>query len=75
MHSIATARCPLCEASQVHLNPASLLPPVRTPLLIEMNADLIKVERTAYVSDRSHDLEYVTETGTHITGKYRWTYQ
>lgn len=58
-----------------HLNPASVLPPTRTPLLIEFNGELVKVERTTHVSDRDHDLDYITETGAHISGKYRWTYQ
>lgn len=61
--------------SELHLNPATQLPPTHTPLWIEFNGGLVKVERTMHVSDRSHDMEYVTEDGLHISGKYRWTYQ
>ena len=70
--------CALCgsvKSIDMHLNPASVLPPTRTPLLIEVDGELVKVERTTHVSDREHDREYVTKTGAHIAGKYRWTYQ
>lgn len=79
--AIALKPCPFCgghvaaKADDTHLNPASVLPPTRTPLLIEVDGELVKVERTTHVSDREHDREYVTKTGAHIAGKYRWTYQ
>ncbi|MDY0191016.1 MAG: hypothetical protein RBR22_09815 [Desulfuromonas sp.] len=62
--------------SSLHLNHASTLPPTDTPLLILIPSSgaLLEVKRTSHVSNREHDLEYVTENGTIITGRYRWTY-
>ena len=64
--------------SNVHLNHESLLPPTDTPLLILIPSSgvLLEVQRTRHVSNREHELEleYVTENGTLITGRYRWTY-
>ena len=60
----------------LHLNHESLLPPTDTPLLILIPSSgvLLKVKRTSHVSNREHELEYVTENGTLITGRYRLTY-
>ena len=60
----------------LHLNHESLLPPTDTPLLILIPSSglLLEVQRTCHVSNREHELEYVTENGTLITGRYRWTY-
>ena len=57
-----------------HLNHASLLPPTRTPLLIEVAGQLVKAQRTTHVRKRGDELEYVTEQGFTIHGRYRWTY-
>ena len=52
----------------LHLNHESLL------ILIPSSGVLLEVQRTCHVSNREHELEYVTENGTLITGRYRWTY-
>ncbi len=66
----------MLKMSNVHLNHESLLPPTDTPLLILIPSSgvLLEVQRTRHVSNRDHELEYVTENGTLITGRYRWTY-
>lgn len=57
-----------------HLNNASLLPPTHTPILIEVAGQLVKAQRTTHVRKRGDELEYVTEQGFTIHGRYRWTY-
>ena len=58
----------MLKMSNVHLNHEPLL------ILIPSSGTLLKVKRTSHVSNREHELEYVTENGTLITGRYRWTY-
>lgn len=60
----------------MHFNHPSILPPTHTPLLILIPCSLepVRVERTSHVVSRDRDLEYVTETGIKIIGKYMWTY-
>lgn len=57
-----------------HLNAADLLPPVSCPLLIEVNGDLVRAERTGLIANRADDMEYRLAGGTCIHGRFRWTY-
>jgi len=59
---------------EVHLNRPEHLPPVGCPLLIGVGDMLLRVERTWFIEDRTRMMEYVTEDGRKITGRYYWTY-
>ena len=59
-----------------HYNHPSVLPPTHTPILILIPSALepIRVERTSHIISRDRELEYVTESGVNITGRFMWTY-
>ena len=59
---------------EVHLNAADKLPPVDCPLLIELDGDLVRAERTGIIENKSADMEYRLVTGETIRGRFRWTY-
>lgn len=56
------------------LNRADHLPPVRCPLVIGVGDMLLKVERTGFIADKNRAMEYVTEDGQKILGRFEWTY-
>ncbi len=58
------------------LNSPEHLPPVGCWLLINIPGykNLIKAQRTSYLQKKTHEMEYITEFGMKITGRYRWTY-
>lgn len=58
----------------IALNDAGHLPPVRCPLLIEVDGQLIQAYRTSFVEQRDRQMEYRLENGQIIIGRYRWTY-
>jgi len=65
--------CEICRGG-VHLNPASELPPVNCPLIIEVDGELVRAERTGFVEQRDRQMEYQLQSGEKIVGRYRWTY-
>ncbi len=65
--------CEICRGG-VHLNPASELPPVNCPLIIEVEGELLRAERTGFVEQRDRQMEYQLQSGEKIVGRYRWTY-
>lgn len=70
-------RCGNCGEvveGHLHLNPAAQLPPVDCPLVIGVGDTLLRVSRTGYIQDRSRLMEYVTEDGNPILGRFDWTY-
>lgn len=60
--------------SSVYLNPATQTPPVECPLLICVDGKLIQCARTKWASSHTEDLEFETEDGRLITGRFPWTY-
>lgn len=58
----------------MHLNNAEHLPPVGCPLLIEVDGELVRAERTGFISEKGRQMEYKREAGEIITGRFRWTY-
>ena len=59
----------------VHLNPASSLPPVDCPLVIELPSGLlVRATRTAFVKQQDDLLTYTLADGTTVIGRYRWSY-
>lgn len=79
-----TLHCPHCNGPlepDLFLNSASIMPPVRCPLLIRLpNGELVRVIRTSFISDKEGVMEYQeigqmpgTE-GRLITGRFPWTY-
>lgn len=59
----------------IHLNPASVLPPVDTPLLIELEpGNLVRAMRPAFVEKRDYALEFRLDNGGTVFGRFRWTY-
>lgn len=61
-------------AADIKLNPAEQLPPVRCPLLIEVDGELVRASRTGYIESKDRAMEYKTADGVVIHGRYRWTY-
>lgn len=61
---------------QTHLNPAGQLPPVRCPLLIEVEpGQLRRAQRMSFVRTRDAELEFCLEgSAERVTGRFRWTY-
>jgi hypothetical protein len=57
-----------------HLNAAEHLPPVRCPIVIEVDGKLLKAERTSFVEQRGRQMEYQLESGEKMIGRYRWTF-
>lgn len=55
------------------LNRPESLPPVGCPLVIKVNGELIRAERTAHIEEKSRDMTYQTQAGL-ITGRFEWTY-
>lgn len=63
------------NAEHLHLNSASQLPPVDTPLLIKLDdGRLAHASRTSFIEHRSREMEYRLDDGTIITGRFAWTY-
>ena len=58
----------------VHLNPADQLPPVGCPLLMEVDGELVRAERTAFIASRERAMVYQLEDGLQIEGRFPWTY-
>lgn len=58
-----------------HLNPASSLPPVACPIVIELPGQGLKrAERTGFVTHKDNQMEYILADGSKIIGRFRWTY-
>lgn len=64
----------ICSCQRIHLNAAEHLPPVNCPLLIDVNGELTRAERTGFVEQRDRQMEYQLVDGSRILGRYRWTY-
>lgn len=62
----------------MHLNPASTLPPVDCPLLIQVCGQLLRAKRVNFVESKDHALDYLVDLpyGSQevISGRYEWTY-
>jgi len=60
----------------VHFNSAAWrsLPPVRCPLLIKVEGKVLQAERTTHIERSDGDMEYVTQDGRALTGRFDWTY-
>lgn len=56
------------------LNGADQLPPVACPLMIEVDGNLVKAERTEFVQHRGQDMVYRLADGSTLLGRFRWTY-
>jgi len=50
------------------------LPPVRCPLVLNINGDIAYGERISHLSDRRGLMEYELSTGQIITGRFPWSY-
>lgn len=63
------------SATEIHLNPVDHLPPVETPLLIELAPGrLMAATRTGFIEKRDREMEYLLANGTTIVGRFPWTY-
>lgn len=63
------------EMTIPHLNPASSLPPVDCPLVIELPSGLlVRAIRTEFVKQKDDLLTYTLADGTTVIGRYRWSY-
>ena len=58
----------------MYLNSKDVLPPTDTPLLISVNDVIIKAIRPSLAKRKEDCLEYLTESGETILGRYPWTY-
>ena len=60
--------------ASIWLNSSDVLPPVESPLLIEIGNVLVQATRTGFIKSKSADMEYRLANGCLIHGRYRWTY-
>lgn len=58
----------------MHLNSKDVLPPTNITLLILVNDVIIKAIRPSLAKRKEDYLEYLTESGETIFGRYKWTY-
>ncbi|MCY1285269.1 hypothetical protein D9M68_814680 [compost metagenome] len=58
----------------LHLNDPSHLPPVGCPLLIEVDGELVRAQRTGFIEHKDRQMEYEKADGSTLVGRYRWTY-
>ncbi len=58
----------------MHLNSKDVLPPTDTPLLILVDGDIVRAIRPSLAKRKEDCLEYLTESGETILGRYPWTY-
>ena len=56
-----------------HLNSADALPPVNCPLLIEVDGELLRAERTSFIPKRGDAMVYQL-ADRQIEGRFKWTY-
>lgn len=62
-------------AEDLKLNPPEMLPPVGCPLLIQVEeARVVRASRTSHIADKSRQMEYQTEDGGVLHGRFWWTY-
>lgn len=68
------SKCPNCnhEFFEIHYNPATMLPPVGPHFIILKDNNEIKVKRDTYVSRSDNKLEYRTNSGDLIIGRFSW---
>ena len=59
---------------EIHWNEPSVLPPVGSRMIIDVNGKHIIVRRMSYLKDLMDDLKYQDQDGNEITGRYRWRY-
>ena len=64
--------CEICRGG-VHLNPADHLPPVGCAILIQVDGELVRAERTSFIQSRDRQMVYKTPNGE-IAGRFMWTY-
>ena len=65
------------EAPALHLNAADsgAMPPVRSPLLIEIEPGVVvPATRTEHVAAKGDALQYVLPSGGVLIGRFRWTH-
>ncbi|MFJ3487128.1 hypothetical protein ACIPL1_27470 [Pseudomonas sp. NPDC090202] len=64
------------QLESLHFNPGAgrSLPPVGCPLLIKVDDRVMKVHRTSHIQRPDGDMEYITENGLVLVGRYDWTY-
>lgn len=60
--------------NHMHLNSKDVLPPTNITLLILVNDVIIKAIRPSLAKRKEDCLEYLTESGETIFGRYKWTY-
>ncbi len=59
----------------VHLNPASVLPPVDTPLIIRIpDGRIVKAMRPIFLTNRNDLILYRFEDGSEVEGRFPWSY-
>ena len=72
--AIARIAREVLAGSRVHLNPASVLPPVDCPLMIKVDGKLVQAVRTGFISSRANPMGYRLADGREIEGRFPWTY-
>jgi len=54
--------------------PASMLPPVQCPLLINVNGSIFEAHRETWVVGKDSVLTFVLKNGFKLEGRFPWTY-
>lgn len=50
------------------------LPPVECPLLIRVKGQVLRASRIHHIERPDDDMDYITDDGTLLVGRFWWTY-
>lgn len=62
------------NAQAYEWNRAALLPPVGCPLVVYIDGQTYRAERTNHLTDKTGQMEYRLASGDIISGRFSWTY-
>lgn len=64
------------DAEGAHFMPSGwrALPPVSCPLLIKVDGKVLRATRTSHIERPDGEMNFVTECGRQLVGRFDWTY-
>lgn len=64
------------DSAGMHFMPSSwrALPPVNCPLLIRVDGVVLRATRTSHIECPNGEMNFVTECGRQLVGRFDWTY-
>lgn len=64
------------RTDSIHFNDADsrTLPPVDCPLLIRVEGEVLRASRVSHIEQPGDDMDYRTDSGQLLVGRFDWTY-